>query len=66
MKSISSAQLTVYKKYILTSLISWMTHLKKFISLFVLFTPQALQAGCDKWAPGIEIIAVRVTKPRIP
>jgi hypothetical protein len=26
----------------------------------------ALQDGCDKWAPGIEIIAIRVTKPRIP
>ena len=26
----------------------------------------ALQEGCDKWAPGIEIIAIRVTKPRIP
>ena len=25
-----------------------------------------LQANCDVWAPGIEIIAVRVTKPRIP
>ena len=26
----------------------------------------ALQFDCDKWAPGIEIIAIRVTKPRIP
>jgi len=26
----------------------------------------ALQKDCNKWAPGIEIIAVRVTKPRIP
>ncbi len=26
----------------------------------------ALQDGCNKWAPGIEIIAIRVTKPRIP
>lgn len=26
----------------------------------------ALQAGCDKHAPGIEVIAVRVTKPKIP
>lgn len=26
----------------------------------------ALQRDCDVWAPGIEIIAVRVTKPRIP
>jgi len=26
----------------------------------------ALQEGCKKWAPGIEIIAVRVTKPRVP
>jgi regulator of protease activity HflC (stomatin/prohibitin superfamily) len=25
-----------------------------------------LQEGCNKWAPGIEIIAIRVTKPRIP
>ena len=27
---------------------------------------EALQKDCNKWAPGIEIIAVRVTKPRIP
>ena len=26
----------------------------------------ALQLDCNKYAPGIEIIAVRVTKPRIP
>ncbi|CAN0414144.1 unnamed protein product [Pylaiella littoralis] len=26
----------------------------------------ALQLDCDVWAPGIEIISVRVTKPRIP
>ncbi|KRX06077.1 Armadillo-type fold [Pseudocohnilembus persalinus] len=26
----------------------------------------ALQKGCQQWAPGIEIISVRVTKPRIP
>jgi len=26
----------------------------------------ALQESCDKWAPGIEIIAVRITKPVIP
>ncbi len=26
----------------------------------------ALQAGCDRYAPGIEIISVRITKPRIP
>jgi len=26
----------------------------------------ALQRDCDKWAKGIEIIAARVTKPRIP
>jgi len=26
----------------------------------------ALQADCDKWAPGIEIIAIRITKPRVP
>jgi len=26
----------------------------------------ALQQDCDKWAPGIAIIAVRVTKPKIP
>jgi len=25
-----------------------------------------LQADCNEWAPGIEIIAIRVTKPRIP
>lgn len=27
---------------------------------------EALQADCDHWAPGIEIIAVRITKPSIP
>ena len=27
---------------------------------------QALQTDCNKWAPGIEIISIRVTKPRIP
>ena len=27
---------------------------------------QALQRACNVWAPGIEIIAVRVTKPKIP
>jgi len=27
---------------------------------------EALQRGCNQWAPGIEIIAVRVTKPGIP
>ena len=27
---------------------------------------QSLQAVCDEWAPGIQIIAIRVTKPRIP
>ena len=26
----------------------------------------ALQKGCNVWAPAIEILAVRVTKPRIP
>jgi len=26
----------------------------------------ALQELCDAWAPGIEIIAIRITKPRIP
>ena len=26
----------------------------------------SLQTGCNQWAPGIEIIAIRVTKPRIP
>jgi len=26
----------------------------------------ALQADCNKWAPGIQIISIRVTKPRIP
>eukprot|EP00033_Pygsuia_biforma_P003292 GCRY01003607.1.p1 GENE.GCRY01003607.1~~GCRY01003607.1.p1 ORF type:complete len:281 (+),score=47.60 GCRY01003607.1:238-1080(+) len=26
----------------------------------------ALQKSCDSWAPGIEIISVRLTKPRIP
>lgn len=27
---------------------------------------EELQADCDRWAPGIEIIAIRVTKPKIP
>jgi len=27
---------------------------------------KALQSSCNVWAPGIEIIAIRVTKPRIP
>lgn len=27
---------------------------------------EALQNDCNHWAPGIEIIAVRITKPRIP
>ncbi|KAF0713698.1 hypothetical protein AaE_011730, partial [Aphanomyces astaci] len=27
---------------------------------------KALQRDCNEWAPGIEIIAVRVTKPKIP
>lgn len=27
---------------------------------------KSLQTVCDQWAPGIEIIAVRVTKPVIP
>ena len=27
---------------------------------------QAIQKSCDIWSPGIEILAVRVTKPRIP
>ena len=27
---------------------------------------QAIQKSCNVWAPGIEILAVRVTKPRIP
>lgn len=27
---------------------------------------EALQKGCETWAPGIEIIAVRVTKPTVP
>jgi len=27
---------------------------------------EALQDGCSTWAPGIEIIAVRITKPKIP
>jgi len=26
----------------------------------------ALQESCDKWAPGIEIVAIRITKPKIP
>lgn len=26
----------------------------------------ALQKDCNLWAPGIEIISIRVTKPRIP
>lgn len=27
---------------------------------------EALQSGAAKWAPGIEIISIRVTKPKIP
>lgn len=27
---------------------------------------QALQEACNSWAPGIEIIAIRITKPQIP
>lgn len=27
---------------------------------------ESLQEGCRTWAPGIEIIAVRVTKPSVP
>eukprot|EP00826_Nyctotherus_ovalis_P026189 TRINITY_DN2045_c0_g10_i1.p1 TRINITY_DN2045_c0_g10~~TRINITY_DN2045_c0_g10_i1.p1 ORF type:complete len:199 (-),score=75.44 TRINITY_DN2045_c0_g10_i1:139-735(-) len=27
---------------------------------------QAIQNSCNQWAPGIEIISIRVTKPRIP
>jgi len=27
---------------------------------------QALQESCNQWAPGIEIIAIRITKPKIP
>ncbi len=27
---------------------------------------KSLQTACDNWAPGIQIVAVRVTKPRIP
>jgi regulator of protease activity HflC (stomatin/prohibitin superfamily) len=27
---------------------------------------QALQVDCDRYAPGIEIIAIRITKPKIP
>jgi len=27
---------------------------------------QSLQESCDKWAPGIEIVAIRITKPKIP
>lgn len=26
----------------------------------------ALQEGCNKWAPGIEVLSIRVTKPRLP
>jgi len=26
----------------------------------------ALQKDCNKWAPGLEIIAIRVTKPKVP
>jgi len=40
-----------------------------YIDLFATIdeTLQAsLQAACDVWAPGIEIIAVRVTKPELP
>lgn len=27
---------------------------------------KALQDGCDQWAPGIEVLSIRVTKPRLP
>ena len=27
---------------------------------------QAIQTSCNEWAPGITIISIRVTKPRIP
>eukprot|EP00127_Corallochytrium_limacisporum_P001380 Clim_evm2s55 gene=Clim_evmTU2s55 len=27
---------------------------------------EALQAGCNRWVPGLDVISVRVTKPRIP
>lgn len=26
----------------------------------------ALQEGCNKWVPGLTIVAVRITKPKIP
>lgn len=40
-----------------------------FIDKFDMLDEQlssALQNDLNKWAPGIEIIAIRVTKPRIP
>jgi len=40
-----------------------------YIDLFSTVDDQlqiALQESCAQWAPGIEIIAVRITKPRIP
>ena len=41
----------------------WLHHVRLWLGCC---TPlQALQSSCNTWAPGIEIIAVRVTKPRI-
>ena len=40
-------------------------YISEFSKLDEMLTEQ-LQEGCDKWETGIEIIAVRVTKPRIP
>ena len=39
-------------------------YIDKFSSLDERLTEE-LQAECDKWQTGIEIIAARVTKPRV-
>ncbi|KAF0684352.1 Aste57867_23665 [Aphanomyces stellatus] len=36
------------------------------MDVHVILHTKALQRDCNEWAPGIEIIAVRVTKPNIP
>jgi hypothetical protein len=40
-------------------------YIEKFSSLDEQLTAD-LQAECDKWGTGLQIIAARVTKPRIP
>ena len=48
-------------------LISFLIHLKiKGVFQIDERMKEALQADCTRYAPGIEIISVRVTKPKIP